>query len=445
MSRFDARPLRAAFIKGEQARCLRYRQAGSLRYGRGFTLIEMLVVIAIVSTLMAIGAITFQRQSARMKADAVASTVDTAIRQARNSAIGTGAPAFVELDDQSDPQRVVAWGYRVVGLWHFEEGGFETKGAFNHRGIVRGCKPAEGKIGKCLNFAGGGSVDCGSDPDFDLEEGGYLEAFVLGATDFTTTQFIFKKKNAYSLAVGRDGVLTGNVGSQDLSALNFSLPPKRWTKVAFAWDRRNSMILIDDAVVAIGPAMKTRVSHDSLLVGDDQAAFVGLIDEVRVMAAIPGRAVELAGNTKLVHNAAPWKALHFAPDGGLDVRFHTGPVTVDLLQGEKKRSVFISMLGLTQRSEVESTVKDEEAEDKQVKAAPPPPARKKLLPALPRKPMLAPSDTEEIGKPPGPEFKPVDPPKSGEAVPEAKPEAKSDAKTEVKSEAKAEEKTEAKP
>ncbi|MBI3828547.1 MAG: prepilin-type N-terminal cleavage/methylation domain-containing protein [Planctomycetes bacterium] len=433
MSGIEALRLGAAYSAGGQAGCL--------RYGRGFTLIEMLVVIAIISTLLAIGAITFQRQSARMKADAVAATLDTAIRQARNSAISTGAPAFVELDDQSDPQRVVAWGYRVVGLWHFEDGGFETKGAFGHRGIVRGCKPAEGKIGKCLNFALGGSVDCGSDPDFDLDDGGYLEAFVLGAADFTATQFIFKKKNAYGFAVGRDGVLTGNVGSQELSAFNFSLPPKRWTKVAFAWDRRNSMILIDDAVVALGPAMKTRVSHDSLLVGDDSAPFVGLIDEVRVMAAIPGRAVELAGNTKLVHNAAPWKEIHFAPDGGLDVRFHTGPLTVDLIQGEKKRSVFVSMLGLTQRTDVESLVKDPEQEDKQVKAVPPPPARQKLLPALPRKPMQAPSDTDEVGKAPGPEFKPVDAAKSSEAPAEAKSEAKPDAK----SEAKAEEKTEAKP
>ncbi|MCW8130946.1 MAG: prepilin-type N-terminal cleavage/methylation domain-containing protein [Planctomycetota bacterium] len=397
---------------------------------RAFTLIELLVVIAIVMALMGIGAAAFQRQSARMKADAVASTVDTAIRQARNSAVSTGAPAFVELDDRHDPQRVVAWGYRVVGMWHFEEGGFEARGAFNHMGVIRGCKSVEGKVGKALYFDGRSNVDCGSDPEFDLEDGGYLEAYILGLTGFGSKQFIFNKKNAYGLSVARNGLLTGFVGSQEIVGDVYSLPPKRWTKVGFAWDRRNSRLLVDDAVVAVGPGMQTPVNHESLLVGDEQASFIGMIDEVRVMAAIPGNPVELAGETKIQHNAAPWKAIHFAPDGGLDVRYHTGPITVDLIQGEKKRSLFVSMLGLTKKSEVISLAKDLDQEDngKPVKATPPPPPRKALLPAAPRKPLQPPSDTEEFGKTPEA--------KTGEAKPPAEESKPAEAKTdEAKTEA----------
>ena len=379
---------------------------------RGVTLLEMLVVMTILSALLGIGAIAYIRTSQRFKDEAAADRMEVVIRQARNNAISSGAPAFVTLEtdrrdkeDQPLPPRVTPWGYRLVGVWHFEQpiGSSATiEGGFGRPAFARGCISAEGKIGKgvALAYVSGrqvfkGYVDCGADVDYDCEDGGYLEAYVFLEFGNGMTQYVLRKRNAYALVIDARGNLAATVGEKTLKATGFVIPPRRWTKVALAWDRRTMRLLVDDAVLAVGPGTLTPLNDSPLLLGDSDLPVLGRIDEAKVLVALRGEPLELPRGSVLNHNAQPWDAVFFAPDGSLDMRYHPNPIQLDLGLREKRRTVTVSMLGLTKRGEVErvKSKEEEQAERDAAEAAAPPKQIRRTLPLLPlplRKPLPTP-------------------------------------------------------
>lgn len=329
----------------------------ALRFRRpphGLTMMELLAVIMIVSMMLGFSGTVYWRMSRSFKEQGAAAELDVALRQVRNSAVTANAPAFVELD--ADNKRIVPWVYKTVGFWHFEDRSSygETSGPY-HKGIMRGANLfPDGKVGKCAHLRDGAYIDAGSDPDFDLEDGGYLEAYIRPATlDFNSDNYIFFKKNSYSFRVGLRGVLMGNAGNKTLKAETYRVAPGRWTKVAFAWDRQSTRILVDDGIVAVGPGSKPPITNNPLLIGHETASLDGLVDEARVMSASSGNTVQLSQLYEITHNAAPWKAIYFAADGSLDMRYHAGPIGVTLTKEKRARSVNISMLGQISRTEVE--------------------------------------------------------------------------------------------
>jgi competence protein ComGC len=324
----------------------------------GMTLLELLVVMALMVTLLGLSASIYVQMSKRFKDQGAAASLELVLRQARNAALAANAPAFVELD--AAEQRVVGWRYRTVGLWHFEsmdEYG-RSPGAY-HEATLRGAKIfKEGKIGKCAQLGPRAYVDLGASPEYDLVDGGYLEAWVRLPAGylFTGEDYIFYKKNSYYLKIGRGGTLLANAGQHgDLKSLNYRVCAGRWLKLAFAWDRHSTHILVDDAVVGRALGSKPLVSDHPLLIGHEDSGDVPLlVDEVRVMAAEPAVPLELPASCTLQHNTAPWDAIYFAADGTLDMHYHPGPVSVSLLDSAKKRTVTVSMLGQTTRLEVEA-------------------------------------------------------------------------------------------
>lgn len=340
------------------------------------TLMELLAVLVILSMMLALGAGAWWRMSQSFKEQSAAAQLDVVLRQARNSAITANAPAFVELDTEG--LRIVPWAYRTVGLWHFEERSSYGKstGAY-HEAILRGAELfPEGKIGKCVRLREGACVDVGADPDFDCDDGGFLEAYIRPAAyTFTGDNYIFFKKNAYSFKIGRGGVLSGNVGSITVEARTYHIVPGRWTKVALAWDRYATRVLVDDCLIGVGPGSRPPLSDYPLLIGHDTASLEGLVDEVRVMTAVAGNALYLPPGYTITHNAAPWRAVYFAGDGTLDMRYHAGPIAITLTRAERARTVTVSMLGQTTRLEVENVVSKKEAA---ATAARPAPVNKKL-------------------------------------------------------------------
>ena len=315
-------------------------------------MIEMLVVFAIMALMLALSAGTYVSIERSNKAQAAVSAFDVALRQARNAAVSANAPAFVVIDDH----RIVPWVYKTVGLWHFEDRDSygRSSGAF-HEAVMRGAELVnEGKIGKAAKLNPKSWIDVGSSPDFDLEDGGFLEIYVRsGVHKFSSEQFIFQKQGAYSFSVGAGGVLSGNAGNHTLKTPTYRLTPGRWTKLAFAWDRLATRIFADDAVVAIGPGSAPALSDHPLLIGHSESgSFIGLVDEARVMTVSAGREVPIPLQCTVTSNLAPWSAVYFDSDGSLDMRYHAGPLSVTFTQNGKARSVNISMLGQTVRTEV---------------------------------------------------------------------------------------------
>ncbi len=368
---------------------LRYSRS----FQRGITLMELLVVLGICAAMMSLGAAAYIRSSSRMREEGAAAQLEIMLRAAHNS-----GPSFVTIDTETDPvhPKIMPWTYKVVGQWNFD-GGKITQGALGLDGFNRGCVSVEGKFGNGIAFGTGapqnggaysGFLDLGSNADFDMKEGGWIEAWIMGTMDWSGGQFIFNKKGCYSLSVDVGGYLVGQAGSDRIKVREYSLPLRRWTKVAFAWDKYSSRIFIDDALYAVGPGMTANYNpSESLLFGDDNNSLMGRGDEVKIMTVFSGKALNIPPHSKIVHDTAPWNAVFFAPDGSLDMNYHTGPVYIDVISPEsKKRRIYVSMLGATKRGEVEKMPKLEEDEEvlaDMAAAKPRPVVNKKLDPKKP--------------------------------------------------------------
>ncbi len=412
---------------------------------RGITLIELLVVIALFTTIMALSAGAYLMSSRRYREQGAAAQIEVTIRQTRNDALFAGAPAFVEFDTRRpapNPPRLIPWGYRIAGMWHFEDGDTkEAVGVRGNRAFVNNCKSVDGKVGRAVatgwirNGQGvRGYVECPPNPDFDCEDGGYLEAYIFAEFDLQQTQYVFRKPDSYSLLLNAEGHLCGQVGRTTLEGTPFVVPMRRWTKVAMAFDKMSIRLLVDDAIVAVTAGDETPVRTSPLYIGDPSTPILGRIDEARIFTAVRGAPFVLPPGATLTHNAAPWNAAFFTADGQLDLRYHPGPITVHMTLDRKIFPVYVNMLGATRRGDVERARTDEELAEEEAKkkaAEKPkvlPPSRTIpiRIPVLPPKgdppageqPVALDPDGEPIAMPPSkrPE-KPDDGPKPEEGTP----------------------------
>jgi type II secretory pathway pseudopilin PulG len=244
------------------------------------TMIELLAVMTIVAMMLAMSAAVYWQMSQNMKQQGAAGDLDVALRQARNNAISSNAPAFVEID--SAGHTVTPWVYKTVGQWHFEsKDGFGRTPGPHNTAAVRGAAEIKdnGKIGKCILLKPGGCIDAGTNPDFDLDDGGCLEAYIRPRSlTEGGTGYVFFKEHCYFLMITTKGSLEASAGGRSLKAPDYHLAPGRWTKVAFAWDPHSQRILVDDAIVAIGKGCVPEISDHPLIIGHDQGGFEGSID-----------------------------------------------------------------------------------------------------------------------------------------------------------------------
>ena len=336
---------------------------------RGLTLIEIIVVMGILAMIATFGVATYLSMARTSKEEEAAARIDVLLRQVRNSAVSSNSYAYVEIDTEN--RRITPWATKTIAMWHFEDTDDHghTSGA-RHSATLRGAQSTrDGKIGKGVRLSPGNFVDGGADPDFDLDDGGYIEAYIKPKGDFSGDNYILSKEGAYALRVGGKGVLVGEISGNGKTkgvtvySKTYRVAPGRWTKVALSWDRNVTRVLADDLVLATGPGATPPTNSNIFCVGHESQSFEGVVDEVRVLSAVAGGVLELAPSFTLTHTATPWNAVYFAGDGSLDMRFHAGPVQIAVEQDRRVRAVTVDMFGNTKRLELEKKEKPEEVVD----------------------------------------------------------------------------------
>ncbi len=308
---------------------------------RGFTLIEMLVVLAIVGVLMGISVGAFRRSIPSR--DIARRAVLDALRQARLFAIAENAPATVRLEagnDETWPQ-VSAVGRKTIAGWHFEAtdlSGWPTDG----RGA--GLEEfAQGVVGKAVRLSDREKswIELLPTPAFESRDGFALEAFL--AVDQRRSQVLFTKGKSLLVQATADGGVSVQVqvevrdsagdprpAFQSVSSTEPILIAGRFVKLAVTFDGAQLRLTADDAVVAeLALAVRAPFLPDpgtSLLIGsyDEAAGFV--VDELK-WGIFAGDSQELRDMELGTGN----RLVGFGPDGALDPRFHQAPAELELL------------------------------------------------------------------------------------------------------------------
>lgn len=341
-----------------------------LRLSRsGFTLVEILVVVAIMAVLMALSTAAWYRASRRLQAEGVAEKTAVLLRQAHTTALYSDLPVRVELlpGDEMNGAVVRAWRYRLVGEWNFGDG---TGKSVPYSGALHGCRPKPGAVGTGMELfsprGGSGYVEIEAPESFNLPDGGWLEARVYLYT-LRGKGVVLRKTGSYALGIA-DGVPFGNVAGSRGGTVkrdDWHLSALRWIKLTFVWDEESSRLFVDDAPVVVGPGMKAPNSEEPLTIGgDNDDSIVGRVDEVRAAAAVPSGEIRFPPRLLLSHDAGPWNAIYFqAGTGNLDPRRHATPVVVVLTEGRKSRRISVSLLGKVRRGEVEDVSERQDEEE----------------------------------------------------------------------------------
>jgi len=306
----------------------------------GFTVLELLVTLALISLVMGVGVGVFLNLTPSSTLSAGNALVESLLRSARNFCRAHDTEAVVVAD--FDRHEVYALALRAVGQWHFEDAG--TTGAFGRDGTIADSKIVEGgTVGKCLRPGKRGEVDCGVSVAFDPTEGIGLFADVRPERDEPGT--IFAKGGGYWLSIDKDFHLHGGVGVSDSgrsearSAVqaesgDIRLVPERWARVGLIYNGVDLRLYINAMEVA-------RVQEGRKMCPDPEARlrisaaerpFPGLIDEATVYAVSGGDRRQLPKGVVLAEGD---RMIRFDATGRLDPRFHLKPAVL-VLKGQNR-------------------------------------------------------------------------------------------------------------
>ena len=307
----------------------------------GYTLVELIVVIAIISTLMGIGVAGYLAMGRSMSTEARLSEIEDALRSARNFAVVSGSTARVDIDTQA--RTLTPVGFKVIGLWHLES----DEGAYERDLLIEKAEHTKGKIGDGVMFNGKGSYAyCDEPGELHRQSGVYLEAWLfpmLSGVD----QYIFRKPKDFDLKLTRYGALEGGGKSTRIEVTDYFLPLYRWAKVALLIDQDRMQVFVDDILRAeLDEGLELPKAEEPFQISDPGEPFGGIVDEVRFLGLRRGRPVTLPPDYKLVCGS---RAIYFDTNGRLHSSHHGGEVTVGLDDGKKARTLIVGRTGLIRK------------------------------------------------------------------------------------------------
>lgn len=348
---------------------------GSKSWGSpGYTIVELLVVIALLAMLAGLGIGTYQNVARQNVLPAAASSVSSTIRAARNYSVSAGLPSKVFIEPES--HRVAAFGYELVAAWGFEDlqdeepgtilsSGRTTVGAFREPAETsRNVAVGEGRIGRCVGFPEeGGSLTAPGRPRYRSPQGFSLEAWVQfrrrsletgegvgGAWNDPRrgeTYAVVSLPGSWELGLLGDGSLYGVIGDPDdsdafiVGTASAAVLDGRWTHVRVSFDGVSFLLEVDGVSLPWRPygfelvderdwpELPTQVPEGDgdLIISHPARIFIGWIDEVKVRVAREPNVVELPFGVIILGES---RVIHFDSRGALDPVQHSHPIQVVL-------------------------------------------------------------------------------------------------------------------
>ncbi len=291
----------------------------------GFTLLELLVVLAVVATLMGVGVGFLQRGATDL--DAALLTVGDQIRVAATTARARSLPTEVQATGGRDgaPVRIHVRGLRHVGSWHFEEG----ERPFDRRLTPQLSGHAEpGRFGQARrhDLDSGAALLTVHNREGALALGTGFAVRVDVRPDSYGAAIVVRYGRAFTLSLDPDLVpqaavtLAGtadNPGTTVQLTARWPLRLSQWAALELNHDGREVSLLVDGQLVAreVAGGRPFDRSGAVLEVSPGTDAFDGLVDEVQLLAYEDGDLQLLPVGVE-VQPAPPWR-LAFGRDGAL--------------------------------------------------------------------------------------------------------------------------------
>lgn len=366
------------------AEVVRHTRYGSRRRdAAGFTLVELIVVIGILATVMALSVTVYQKISTTNALPAATSRVSTIIRAARNFSVAEGLPSRVFIEP-GDAHRITAFGYRLVAAWHFEDAGAYSgspdpipdrtnlMGAYKERAQAHGDVYAgRGKVGTGLYFSPqsvGAAVVADPRPRYYSPTGFSIEAWVRFQQPPLTEAMlksrrqrkgawrdprredhyaIISKRGSYEMGLLGDGALYVQLGTEGteqefvVETDGAAIVANRWSHVRATFDGIDFTLEIDgmmrdwfprnygDIDVRDWPPFPTRVpeADGDLTISRQDRIFFGDIDEPKIRVALEPRSYELPPELRFFGLKRPM-TIYFDTRGSLDPLHHRRPIVL---------------------------------------------------------------------------------------------------------------------
>ena len=329
-------------------------RAASRRRQRGFTIMELMVTMAIAATLMGLGVGVFTSMGKRTASDNALASLQSLIVAVRNAS--SRFPAAIAVDPETGAIQALA--QEVRQELHFDPRVFENQ-TIEENGIeFRTCdymgnqvEPTSGRVGGALTLSGG-KVDCGKQAAYDVTDGLTVELWMkpdaLGSADLvmkgdalkvrlesanrvTATISVQDEHGAEKVSTTaqiptlRIGQWIGLRVSYDCSTLDVS------TDVGFGWVRRGSSKSETRRLVPSPDA--------SLTVG----GFSGLLDDFRFAGVHSTEPILVPPGVKLVGTKR--YSIHFL-GGALDPHVHLGAQSIPMESAGRRTTLQIASNGM---------------------------------------------------------------------------------------------------
>jgi prepilin-type N-terminal cleavage/methylation domain-containing protein len=328
--------------------------ATAVRRTAGFTLLELLAVMAILAVLMGITVGALQRSGKAQVVDAAARVVKSQLERARHLALKNSTLSKITIIPQTNTTSAMIRGQvsRIAGSWHFDEsepaiGGdgstLRMFGAAAAPGVVRSgltVSPVARVQGPKLTGA----------PTHDPRFGFSLELNIKPEGPGVIARFgpDTGDSGSFLLRLNDDGSLAGEAAVRTVDkGLTVQTRPKviemgQWAKVAIAHDGVEFSIAAHNVIEARTPDLHELETDpaSALVIG----GFLGTVDEViyKTVGDLDPYEIDRLVSVKLNYPLT----VRFNRDGRLNERFHTEPVVIPLSHEGRTVEVTVDLSGV---------------------------------------------------------------------------------------------------